>query len=48
MYSDEQLSAALAGAAEFIRHATSLPYRVAAFPPEFIPVDARIELPLAE
>lgn len=48
MYDDEQLSAALAGAAEFIRHSANLSYRVASFPPEFVPVDMRVELPLAD
>lgn len=48
MYSTAQLSAALAGAAAFIEQSETLPYQVASFPVEFVPVQTDVELPPTE
>ena len=48
MYSVDQLSAALVGAAEFIRRSDNLRYRVGAFPPEVTPVNADVVFPVVD
>ncbi|SEP22078.1 hypothetical protein SAMN04487948_12275 [Halogranum amylolyticum] len=47
-YSDEQLSAALVGAGEFVRRSTNLQYLVGPLPPECLSVETRVEFPTVD